>query len=117
MTTVYLALGAPFLAAVVGLLGGRTWPRLVVPVAVGGTAVALVAAAVQAATAIGGDLYERARLADVPTGGPPIGVDLRADGLAALVALAVCSVALAVQVYSTAYLKGDPRYSSYAALV
>jgi NADH-quinone oxidoreductase subunit L len=117
MTTVYLALGAPSLAAVVGLLGGRTWPRLVVPVAVGGTAVALVAAAGQAATAIGGDLYERARLADVPTGGPPIGVDLRVDGLAALVAVAVCSVALAVQVYSTAYLKGDPRYSSYAALV
>ena len=117
MTTVYLALGAPFVAAVVGLLAGRTWPRIVVPVAVGGTAVALVAAAAQTSLAIGDGLYERARLADVPTGGPPIGVDLRVDGLAALVALAVCSVALAVQVYSTAYLKGDPRYSSYAALV
>ncbi len=117
MTTVYLALGAPFVAAVVGLLSGRTWPRLVVPVAVGGTAIALVAAAAQTALAVEGRLYERARLADVPTGGPPIGVDLRVDGLAALVALAVCSVALAVQVYSTAYLKGDPRYSSYAALV
>ena len=117
MTTVYLAIGAPFVAAVVGLLAGRTWPRLVVPVAVGGTAVALVAAAAQTSLAIEGSLYERARLADVPTGGPPIGVDLRVDGLAALVALAVCCVALAVQVYSTAYLKGDPRYSSYAALV
>ena len=117
MTSVYLALGAPFAAAVVGLLAGRTWPRLVVPVAVGGTAVALVAAAAQTSLAVGGDLYERARLADVPTGGPPIGVDLRVDGLAALVALAVTSVALAVQVYSTAYLAGDPRYSSYAALV
>ena len=46
-----------------------------------------------------------------------IGLDLRVDGLAALVALAVTVVALAVQVYSTAYLKGDPRYSSYAAFV
>ena len=42
---------------------------------------------------------------------------LRVDGFAALVSLAVAVVALAVQVYSTAYLKGDPRYSSYAALV
>jgi len=117
MTQVYLALGAPFLAAVVGLLGGRTWPRLVVPVAIGGTAVALVAAMAQTSLAIGGDYYQRSGLAEIPTGGPRIGVDLRVDGLAALVALAVCSVALAVQVYSTAYLKGDPRYSSYAALV
>ena len=31
--------------------------------------------------------------------------------------VAVAVVALAVQVYSTAYLKGDPRYSSYAAFV
>ncbi len=29
----------------------------------------------------------------------------------------VCLVALAVQVYSIAYLRGDPRYSSYAAFV
>ena len=31
--------------------------------------------------------------------------------------VAVAVVALAVQVYSSAYLKGDPRYSSYAAFV
>ena len=34
-----------------------------------------------------------------------------------MVSLAVGIVALAVQVYSTAYLKGDPRYPSYAAFV
>jgi NADH-quinone oxidoreductase subunit L len=117
VTAVYVALGAPFLAAVVGLLGGRTWPRLVVPVAVGGTVVASVAAIALTAQAVVGDLFERVHLAEVATGGPPIGVDLRADGLAALVSLAVCAVALAVQVYSIGYLKGDPRYSSYAALV
>ena len=32
MTPVYIALLAPALAAVLGLLGGRQWPRLVVPV-------------------------------------------------------------------------------------
>jgi len=113
----YLALGAPFLAAVVGLLGGRTWPRLVVPVAVAGASVAFLSALLLAGRSLAGDLYESARLADVPTGGPPIGVDLRVDGLAAVVSVAVCAVALAVQVYSIGYLKGDPRYSSYAALV
>jgi NADH-quinone oxidoreductase subunit L len=117
VTWVYLALVAPFLAAVVGLLGGRTWPRLVVPVAVAGASVALIAAIVLAGRAVTGDLLERAHLAEVPTGGPPIGIDLQVDGLAALVSVAVCAVALAVQVYSIGYLRGDPRYSSYAALV
>jgi len=117
VTAVYVALGAPFVAAVVGLLGGRTWPRLVVPVAVAGASVAFLSALVLAGRSVAGDLYESARLADVPTGGPPIGIDLRVDGLAALVSVAVGAVALAVQVYSIGYLKGDPRYSSYAALV
>jgi NADH-quinone oxidoreductase subunit L len=114
---VYLALGAPFVAAVVGLLGGRTWPRMVVPVAVAGASVAFLSALVLAGRSVAGDLFESARLAEVPTGGPPIGVDLRVDGLAAVVSVAVCAVALAVQVYSIGYLRGDPRYSSYAALV
>ena len=126
MTPVYVALLAPALAAVAGLLGGRRWPRLVVPAAVGGAAVSLVATVVLAARAVGGDgLMERARVASAPTGftapggseGLVLGLDLRLDGLAAVVALAVTVVALAVQVYSTAYLKGDPRYSSYAAFV
>ena len=39
MTAVYVALLAPALAALVGFLGGRRWPRLVVPVAVAGTTV------------------------------------------------------------------------------
>ena len=117
MSPVYLALLAPFLAAALGLLAGPRWPRLVVPVAVGGTSLALLGAVALSARSISGSVYERAQLATVPTGGPAFGLDLRVDGLAALVSLAVCVVALAVQVYSTAYLKGDPRYSSYAALV
>ena len=125
MTLVHLAIATPFVAAVVGLLGGRTWPRLVVPVAVAGTTVSLVATAALAVRAVTTDhLLERAHIATVPTGalardGHPlsIGLDLRLDGVAALVSVAVAVVALSVQVYSTAYLKGDPRYSSYAALV
>ena len=119
MTAVYVALLAPALAAVVGLLGGRVAPRLVVPVALTGTSVAFVATAVLAAHAVlDAPLVETVRLGSVvPTGSVPMSLALRVDGFAALVSLAVTFVALAVQVYSTAYLKGDPRYSSYAALV
>jgi NADH-quinone oxidoreductase subunit L len=118
VTVVYVALLAPSLAALVGLLLGRRLPGLVVPVAVLGTSVALLATLVAVWRTVTGDLaVERAQLASVPTGWLPFGLDLRLDGLAAVVGLAVTIVALAVQVYSTAYLKGDPRYSSYAALV
>jgi NADH-quinone oxidoreductase subunit L len=118
MIPVYVALLGPALAALVGMLGGRTWPRLVVPVAVTGTALSLLATAVLAVRAItDAPLSEQAQLASTPTGSVQMALDLRVDGLAALVSLAVTVVALAVQVYSTAYLKGDPRYSSYAAFV
>ena len=119
MTQVYLAVAAPFVAAVVGLLGGRLRPRVVVPVAITGTALSLVAALVMAGRAVTTDgFFERGSLDTVPLGGGmDFGLDLRVDGLAALVSVAVTVVALMVQVYSTEYLKGDPRYSSYAALV
>ncbi|WP_067489054.1 NADH-quinone oxidoreductase subunit 5 family protein [Actinomadura hibisca] len=53
----------------------------------------------------------------IETGSVPIRVGLQADGLAAVVGLMVCCVALAVQVYSIAYMAKDPRYSSYAAFI
>jgi NADH-quinone oxidoreductase subunit L len=53
----------------------------------------------------------------VQTGGLPFGISLDVGGLSAVVAVMVCCVALAVQIYSVAYLREDPRYSSYAAFV
>jgi NADH-quinone oxidoreductase subunit L len=53
----------------------------------------------------------------VQTGGVPFGIGLDVDGMSAVVALLVCCVALAVQVYSVAYMRDDPRYSSYAAFI
>jgi NADH-quinone oxidoreductase subunit L len=50
-----------------------------------------------------------------PTGSVALHVGTRVDGLAAVVAVMVAVVALAVQVYSTAYMAGDRRYASYAA--
>jgi NADH-quinone oxidoreductase subunit L len=55
--------------------------------------------------------------AQLPTGTVPITLTLTVDGLAALLVLLATSVALAVLVYSVAYLRGDPRYPTYAFLV
>jgi NADH-quinone oxidoreductase subunit L len=52
-----------------------------------------------------------------PTGSVPIELALNIDGFAALVAVLVGVVASCVQIYSTGYLRDDPRYPSYAALV
>ena len=53
----------------------------------------------------------------VRTGGLPFAVSLDVDGLSAVVAFMVCCVALGVQIYSVAYMRDDPRYSSYAAFI
>ncbi|XRQ06406.1 NADH-quinone oxidoreductase subunit L [Actinomadura welshii] len=122
----------PFLAAFAGilfgpaltrLLGGRTGER--VPplrngpalIACAPIAVSLVLSAV-VAFAVWRDPGERTgTLAVIDTGAVPIRVGLQVDGLSAVVGFMVCCVALAVQVYSVAYLEGDRRYSSYAAFV
>ncbi len=117
MTLVVAMVLAPFLAALAGLAIGRTRPRLVVPVALAGTAVPLVVGAVLAWFAASGDVDIAGQYAQFPTGAVPIGIDLRVDALAGFVACALAVVAFCVQVYSTAYLRGDPRYPSYAAFV
>jgi NADH-quinone oxidoreductase subunit L len=89
---------APLLSAAAGTL---TW------------VVGLVVAA-PALGAADGDPVTYARL---PTGAVPITLTLSVDGLAALMVLLATSVALAVLVYSVAYLRDDPRYPTYAFLV
>lgn len=108
----------PFAAAFLGLLYGGRAPRLVGPTGVGGTAAATAVAILVAATAphgaTGVDEYTTEL---TPTGFIPVVLGTRVDGLASTVAIMVCLVALAVQVYSTKYMEGDPRYSSYTAFV
>ncbi|MFI6604448.1 NADH-quinone oxidoreductase subunit L [Nonomuraea sp. NPDC050536] len=53
----------------------------------------------------------------IGTGSIPISLTLQADDLSAIVGVLVTLVALAVQVYSVGYLKGDPRYPSYSAFI
>ncbi|WP_329554498.1 NADH-quinone oxidoreductase subunit 5 family protein [Streptomyces sp. NBC_00696] len=119
MTTTTLAVLVPllpFLGAAAGLLLGRTAPGFVRPLAVLPSLAALVLAAVVAVRQ-GGDAAVDAATELTPTGSVPIELALHIDGFAALVAVLVGFVATCVQIYSTGYLRDDPRYPSYAALV
>ncbi|MGW7517229.1 NADH-quinone oxidoreductase subunit 5 family protein [Streptomyces sp. NPDC054796] len=121
MTTTTLAVLVPllpFLGAVAGLLLGRRVPGLVRPLAVLPTLLAAVLAVLVAARQGGGTAL-RAATELAPTGNDalPIQLALHLDGFAVLVAVLVGVVATCVQVYSTGYLRDDPRYASYAALV
>jgi NADH-quinone oxidoreductase subunit L len=106
----------PFLGAAAGLLFGRTAPGFVRPLAVLPTLGAAVLAVLVAVRQGGGAAIESATEL-TPTGSVPIELALHLDGFAALVAVLVGVVATCVQLYSTAYLREDPRYPSYAALV
>ncbi|GAA2145289.1 NADH-quinone oxidoreductase subunit 5 family protein [Actinomadura napierensis] len=117
----------PFLAAFGGMLFGPSLGRLLggrsalrdgpALIACAPVAVSLVLSAI-VAFVVWQDPGERTgTLAVIDTGSVPIRVGLQVDGLSAVVALMVCCVALAVQVYSVAYMDGDRRYSSYAAFI
>ncbi|MFD3802318.1 NADH-quinone oxidoreductase subunit L [Streptomyces sp. NPDC058611] len=106
----------PFLGAVAGLLVGRTAPGFVRPLAILPTLAAGVLA-VLVALRQGGERPIGAATELTPTGSVPIELSLYLDGFAVLVAVLVTLVATCVQLYSTAYLREDPRYPSYAALV
>ncbi|GHF57016.1 NADH dehydrogenase [Streptomyces mashuensis] len=118
-TTAVLVPLLPFLGAVAGLFGGRRAPGLVRPLAVLPTLASAVLAAVVAWRQGGGTGEHAVDAATrlTPTGSVPVDLALHLDGFAVLVAVLVGAVATCVQVYSTAYLRNDPRYPSYAALV
>ncbi|MEU2596217.1 NADH-quinone oxidoreductase subunit L [Streptomyces hirsutus] len=119
MTTTTLAVLVPllpFLGAIAGLLLGRTAPGFVRPLAVLPTLTALALAVVVAVRQDGGRAVDAATEL-TPTGSVPIDLALHIDGFAALTAVVVGVVATCVQIYSTGYLRDDPRYPSYAALV
>ncbi|MGW5305297.1 NADH-quinone oxidoreductase subunit 5 family protein [Streptomyces griseoluteus] len=119
MTTTTLAALVPllpFLGAVAGLLLGRTAPGFVRPLAVLPPLASLVLAALVTGRQGGGRAIDAYTLL-TPTGSVPVDLALHIDGFAALVAILVAFVATCVQIYSTGYLRDDPRYPSYAALV
>ncbi|REK89785.1 NADH-quinone oxidoreductase subunit L [Streptomyces inhibens] len=115
-TTAVLVPLLPFLGAVAGLLLGRRMPGFVRPLAVLPT-LAAAALTVTVAVGQGGGPATDVATRLTPTGSIPIDLALHIDGFAALIAVLVGVVASCVQIYSTGYLRDDPRYPSYAALV
>ncbi|GAA4671920.1 hypothetical protein GCM10023347_27410 [Streptomyces chumphonensis] len=121
MSTTTLAVLVPLLpalGAVAGLAAGRRAPGFVRPLAVLPTLTAAVLAVVVAVRQ-GGRAPLTAATELTPTGNAalPVELALQLDGTAVLVAVLVGTVATCVQLYSTGYLRDDPRYASYAALV
>lgn len=119
MTTTTLAAVVPllpFLGALAGLAVGRTAPGFVRPLAILPVLTAAVLAVIVAIRQGGGRAIDAATQL-TPTGSVPIDLALHLDGFAVLVAVLVAVVATCVQLYSTAYLRDDARYPSYAALV
>lgn len=119
-----LAVVLPAVFAVIGLYAGgrsRAWAR---ESAVLGALGGFGAAAVEAFGVFSSGPQDRIGfLGTVDTGVAVLHLDLRADELSAMVALAVGLVAACVQIYSTAYLHGEgtpdapTRYPAYAATV
>ncbi len=115
-TLAVLAPLLPFLGAAAALLCGRAAPGFVRPLAVLPTLAAFaltVLVAVEQGTGPATDAGTRL----TPTGSVPVDLALHLDGFSVLIAVLVGLVALCVQVYSTGYLRDDPRYTSYSALV
>jgi NADH-quinone oxidoreductase subunit L len=113
----------PAVAAVLGLATAsrsRSWST---EWAVLGAAVTLGAALLELIGSRGHDAVSVAFLGRADLGDVTLDLDLRADQLSAVVAVAVALVALCVQIYSTAYLAGEgtpeapTRYPAYAATV
>lgn len=104
----------PFVLALVGLLLPLRSRAVAAGLGIGGAAAALVLAVALAAT---GERTAEWSTEWIDLGGLVVSAGVRIDGAATLVALAVATVALAVQVYSVAYLADDDRYAPYAAQV
>ncbi|MEJ3746061.1 NADH-quinone oxidoreductase subunit L [Actinomycetes bacterium KLBMP 9797] len=115
MTAAGFALPAvPFAAALIGLLLPFRSRALAALLGVAGAAGAL-ALAIGLAVVVDGPHESSTEWVDV--GGLAVTLGVRLDQPSALVAVAVGVVALAVQVYSIAYLHDDERYAPYAAQV
>jgi NADH-quinone oxidoreductase subunit L len=108
----------PAFAAVIGLFfGGRMFGGPAVPAVIGTGGAFVVSLLVLGAVEGSPGKVREDVVQWTPIGGRMLHVGTRVDGLVAVVAVMVCVVALLVQVYSTAYMADDPRYSVYAAEV
>jgi NADH-quinone oxidoreductase subunit L len=118
MSLLLIAILASVCAGVLALALGHRQPRAVGAIGVVGAGIAFLAAWGFVGAGLVGDLgTQLLSLAHVPTGSVGFDLAFRADGLSAYTSLLVASVALAVQIYSVDYMRGDARYPSYVAMI
>ncbi len=86
-------------------------------IAIAGAGATWLVVVVAAAGQLGDDVPQLGAYAG--SGEPVLGISfaLSFDALSAAIAVLTATVGLMVQVYSSAYLAGDPRYRSYACIV
>jgi len=112
-----VVIALPVAGAVISLVVGHRDDEWSVRVGVVATAGAWIAAVALGVTHWGAQAASTVGSYQLPTGGLPISFVLRVDQLTASMLVLATSVAALVQVYSVAYLRGDPRRPSYTALV
>ncbi len=113
-----LVLGLPLVGAALALVAGHRAERVAPVAGVAATALAWVGA-VWLGLQHWGEGVEPDVIGpyDIPTGAVAIEPSLWIDQLSATMLVLATTVALLVQIFSVAYLRGDPRYPSYVALV
>ena len=107
----------PAVVLLAAVLAGWLPRRASAAVAVLATAVATALAVPLAIQAVGLTAPVQTAVELAPTGSIAVSAATLIDPLAGVIALMVCCVALAVQVYSVEYLRADTRYPTYAAEV
>jgi NADH-quinone oxidoreductase subunit L len=107
----------PALAAAVTLLIGHRIAAAAASIGVIVTAIAFVCATVVGVGSWGGRAADVTRLGSFSAGRVEISMAVHSSALVASVLVLATGVALLVQVYSVAYLGGEPRYPSYVAFV
>jgi NADH-quinone oxidoreductase subunit L len=107
----------PALGAAVTLLIGHRIPAAAASIGVIVTAIAFVCATVVGIGSWGGRAADVTRLGSFSAGRIEVSVAVHSSALVASVLVLATGVALLVQVYSVAYLGGEPRYPSYVAFV
>jgi len=109
-----LAQFAPLAASAVVLLALRQWPRTAAALAIAGVAVSFAASAwlVAAVAVPGRSLLAQAVFLPLDAS-HNLAFGVLLDTLSTTMALVVSGITLAVMVYSTGYMAGDPGYARY----
>ena len=109
-----LAQGAPLLACAAVLLALRARPRLAAGVAILGMAVSFAAAGWLAVTVAAPARHLLAQWPFLPVDAShALAFGVLLDPLSTVMALVVATVTLAVMIYSTGYMAGDPGFGRY----